>query len=293
MAATYETSAPTSKFTLPIVEPPKFEKPSKFEKPYTSPSRLESFTRCPEAYRRRYLEGDIIPPAVAMLKGTGVHRGAQVNFEQKIATHEDLPAGEIVDAAVDGFETALAGGYELDADESERGTDIVIAEAKDETAKLARLHADQVAPEYQPTLVEQAVRVELSGSHDLFGVIDLADDQGRVVDHKTAGKRKSQADVDGSIQLTYYAAAHLAFTGQPTSEVRLEVLIGKKSGAERQVLASQRDTRDFAALAARINAVNAAIESGNFPPASSSAWWCSSRFCGYHATCPYVRKERK
>ena len=60
------------------------EEPKKIEKPYISPSQLNTFENCGEAYKRRYLDKEIIPPVVAALRGTGVHRGAEMNFVQKI-----------------------------------------------------------------------------------------------------------------------------------------------------------------------------------------------------------------
>lgn len=259
-------------------------------KPHISPTQLDSYCRCPEAYRRRYLEGEIIPPDIARLKGKGFHAGAETNMRQKLETREDLPAGEIVDAAVAGFEAAAAGGYVLAEDETEAS----VGQAKDSLVGMAKCHATDQAPDYQPVLVEKAVRIELPGPRDLLGIIDLADDKRRVVDFKTAARKKRQEDADSSVQLTTYAAAYHAETGEPPASLRLDSVVQTAGGKTyRDVLDTERTPADLAALAHRINAVTGAIEAGSFPPASPGSWWCSPRFCGYWSTCPYVNAERK
>lgn len=261
-------------------------------KPHLSASQLESFCRCPEAYRRRYAEGEIIPPGIAMLVGSGFHRGAEANMRQKVESREDMPAKEIVDMAVAGFEAEIGKGYILNDAEASVGSEIVIGEAKDSVATFAQLHAKEQAPDYQPIMVEHPVRIELPGPRDLVGIIDLADEQQRVTDFKTGGRRKSQEDADGSVQLTVYAAAFQVETGSPPSEVRLDTAVKTKTKMYRDVITSTRDADDFAALASRINVVTDAIDRGSFPPATPGAWWCSSRFCGYYSTCPFINPKR-
>jgi RecB family exonuclease len=262
-------------------------------KPHLSASQMESYSRCPEAYRRRYLDGDVIPPGIAILKGTALHAGAEHNFRQKLETHEDLPASDIVDASIASLESAKAGAIAYSDEEVSRGIKTVFGEAVDAVAELASVHAHEQAPDYQPTMVEQAVRIDLPNSpRDLLAVIDLADDQNRVVDFKTAGKSKNQADADDSVQLTVYAAAFSLVQGEPPAELRLDTLVQLKTQTKRQIVSTTRGDADFNALANRINAINKSIDAGSFPPATPGAWWCGPKWCGYFRTCPYVNSER-
>lgn len=262
------------------------------KKPYFSPTQLEMYAKCGEQYRRRYIENEIIPPGIAAVAGRGVHGGIATNFRQKIETRVDLPVVDVVDAAVEQFKAELQGAYELTPEEQAQGRDNVIGAATDTVASLAELHAREVAPEYQPVFVEQPVRLELPGPRDLYGIIDLADERKLVVDHKTAAKSKSQADVDNSVQLTVYAAFHKALTGELPAAVRLETLVKSKKQPKRQVLESTRNSADFTALANRINAVSAGVAAGVFQPAPTGAWWCGARWCGYWDTCKFVNTER-
>ena len=262
-------------------------------KPHLSASQINMFCNCPEAWRRRYLENEIIPPGIALIKGKSVHKPAETNFRQKIDTHEDLPVAEFGELAAAAFEAELAGGYQLSAEEESRGDARVLGEAKDSAVAMAIFHGAEQAPDYQPVLVEQTFRIELPGPRDLLGVIDLADTQRRVTDLKTASRKKNQADVDGNLQLTVYAVGHLVVTGEPASELRLDSIVQAKKGLSRDLVTTHRDGADFAALAARINAVTASIEAGIFTPAPPGAWNCSGRGWGYWHSCRDVNSERR
>jgi hypothetical protein len=262
-------------------------------KPHLSPTQLEMIAKCPEAYRRRYVEGEKIPPGIAMAIGSGFHVGAETNFRQKIESYVDLTPRQIEEAAVAGYETSIAGGISFTTDEVGQGAANVIGAAKRDLADMAFEHAKKQAPDYQPVMVEQPVKIELPGPRDLLMVIDIFDDQGRVTDFKTARKSKKQADADTSIQLTGYAAAVKALTGEAPAESRLDTVIISPKKISRQVLSTQHGDGDFVALANRINAVNGLIQSGNFPPASPGAWNCSQKWCGFFSTCRFVNSERK
>ncbi len=250
------------------------------------------FCRCPEQYRRRYVEKEIIPPGIAAIRGTGVHAGIKENFGQKIESHEDLKKSDIVDAALSGFKAELKGGFSLTPDEQSIGRKKVVGAAMDTTAALSELYADEMAPEYQPRLVEQRVKLELpDSSHDLLGIIDMADDKDIVVDTKTAAKSKSASDAVTSRQLTTYALLHRKHTGRVAKELRLEVLVATKK-PKRQTLRTTRGPADFEVLAATMNAVFESIDLGNFPP-NTEGWWCSEKWCGYATTCRYFQDRSK
>lgn len=262
-------------------------------KPHLSGTQLDLYCKCGEAYRRRYPEGQKIPPGMAAAKGKAFHKGAETNFRQKIESHSDLKPSDIVDAAVSAFEAEVANGVELIGDEKARGQTVVIGETKDDLVSVVSVHATQQAPEYQPVFVEQSFTLSLpDSSRDLMGVIDLADDLRRVTDFKSAGKSKTQADADNSVQLTIYAAGHHALTGKPPSEVRLDTIVTTKTKTYRNVAASDRGTPDFQALANRIEVVNKGIDAGVFAPAMPGSWWCSPKWCGYWSTCPFVNSQR-
>lgn len=259
------------------------------DRKHLSASQLEMFCRCPEQWRRRYLERDIIPPRLAMLKGTAVHAGAEHNMRQKIQTHQDLPPEEIVNAAVAAYETKLhVEGYTVPESDSAK----TVADTKDLVAQMAEQHALQQAPEYQPVAVESRFRIELPAiNHDVVGVIDLLTDKGEVVDFKTTKRKMSADDAEASVQLSLYAAA----SNVPDEvTVKLDVLIepGARTPIRRQLIEAKRDKTDLPIIARRVAVVSKSIDAGLFPPAPVGSWWCSESWCGYWSSCPYVNSER-
>lgn len=261
-------------------------------KPYLSPSQLQMYCRCGEQYRRRYICKEIIPPGIAMHVGSGLHAGAEVNFNQKIESHTDLSPQEIIDAAVAGFDARIArDGYQLSEEEASIGAGKVLGQARDTLVGITEIHAKQQAPDYQPVAVEIGTRIELpDASHDLYGIADLWDDHARVVDLKTASRKKPQSEASKSLQLTFYAAAYAAINGELPSECRLDVVTTTKR-PDRQVLATKRTLADIHVLVARVNAMLDGLAKGSFPPALPDAWHCSIRWCGYALTCPYYNAE--
>jgi hypothetical protein len=260
------------------------------DKLHLSASQLDTFSRCPEAYRRRYIEGEKIPPGIALMVGSGFHGAAAANMRQKKDSFADLPVSQMKDLAATEFETATAGGYILTDEEQGRGAANVIGEAKDEAVKLIEFHAARQAPEYQPAMVEERVRISLPLVRDFVGVIDLADDQDRITDFKTSKRSKNQDEADTSQQLTAYAALFEARTGRRPSRLRLDVVVKNKE-PKRQILDTTRDNADLAVLGARLESMIRSIEAGCFPPTSPHNWNCSEKWCGYWSTCPYANKR--
>ncbi len=262
-------------------------------KPYISASQLTLYETCGEAYRRRYIEGERIPPGMAAHKGSGVHGGAQYNFTQKIDTHKDLPIDDIIEVAITSFEKRLnSDDVLLLPEEVEQGRKVIIGKTKDAVSRLTTLLAEEVAPKYQPILVEQKQKILLpKSSHDLVCILDLADDKDRVVDFKTGTKKKPKGMADESEQLTFQALTFKAHTGRMPSEITLECLIDKKV-PENQTLTTTRNMAHIEGLIARINTMQAGIEAGIYIPTTADNWKCSPRWCGYFQTCPYTKGRR-
>lgn len=268
-------------------------------KPHLSPSQIDSYTRCGEAYRRRYIEKEIIPPGFSLIKGGSVHKGAEENFRQKIETKADIAVNDMAEIAAAHFDgTIRLEGVLLSEEEESIGKAKVIGNAKDSAIRMVGTFAASVAPLYQPIAVEEKVRIALPGPRDLLGVMDLVLEDG-VQDLKTGAKKKTQSDIDTSAQLTTYAALYQAKYGKPPARLIIDTVIDRvsektaKVTSEHQQLTTTRDANDFNALAARINTVVKGIEAGSFIPATPGAWWCSAKSCGYWRTCAFVNSERK
>lgn len=254
-----------------------------------SHTRITLRERCGEAYRRRYLLSEKLPPGMAAVCGTAVHRAAQENWRVKLRTGRDAGLAALKDAAAEEFrERVEREGVILTPEEERRGRERSIGLAIDRACALVNVFRERVAPKYRPRATEQKFELDLGANLSAVGYIDLVDDAGRVVDFKTSARPFSQTEVDGSTQLTIYAAGYHSLYGAPPTGLRIVVLQNWAKPLVR-TLDTTRDARDFAILAARVNSFLAADQANVFPPAAAGAWWCSRRWCGYHKTCPYVR----
>jgi hypothetical protein len=261
------------------------------KKPHRSPTQIDLYSKCGEAFKRRYINGEVIPPGIALITGKGVDGAQQINFRQKIESYRDLPISEIMEAAAEEFDTQASGEYSLTAEQMSEGPRVVLGKAKDQTVQLARVYAREQAPDYQPISVQREFRIVMPQStHDLLGFIDLEDILERVTDFKTAKRRKSQDEVNTSLQLTVYAAAYRSWKGRDPREVRLDTLV-KSDTPVRQVIAAGRGRADYQALVNRFNTMQQGVAAGVFVPAMPGSWWCSPRWCGYWSTCPYVNSK--
>lgn len=255
-----------------------------------SQSYLNMASRCPEQFRRRYLNNEILPPAVAAVRGTAVHRGAQTNHHHIKDTGEPLPKSDIVDATATAYMAALREGVSMTSDEAQDKAG-VLGKAKDEAVALAGLYADKVSPSIrEPRFVEQKIELDVGLDVPLFGTIDLLHDRNRIVDLKTASKKKSEDFGVGNLQAAQYTMlARSVIDEQPSFEFKF--LVANKTPIEQTIQAVVQDT-DELALLARARALLLMIHKGVFPPANPDDWYCSADWCGYHSTCPYVSHPR-
>jgi hypothetical protein len=245
------------------------------KKPHVSPSQLDMYFRCGEQYRRRYVLGEIVPPGVALVKGSAVHKAAEINYRQKVESHVDLALSDLTEAAAaDVTQRVAAEGLMLTPEESSAGLSAVRGEIVDRAVSLVGVFHSQVAPQVQPALVEKFVTIDLpSCSHNLLGRLDVTDADDLIRDLKTASRRKVQAEVDRSDQLTFYYAAFARLTGRRAAGVAMDVLLDQKKPGLQQ-LRSERTEKDRDVFVARLNAMLHGIKAGAFAPAPLGSWCC-------------------
>lgn len=251
-----------------------------------SHTRMAMLSRCGEQYRRRYVEGEILPPGVALIVGGAVDSSVSENMRHKME-HDSLLALDAV-GAIAADECAMrwsAGDVILSDDEVMLGAAKVKGEAVDKSVRLARLHAKEVAPAIEPTHVQRGFEVELDGAL-LTGYMDIQERR-RVRDTKTS-KRAPQANAaDTSLQLGIYALAARVLDDTLPDVVQLDYLIDGRKPVSLS-LASTRDDAALDAVLARVNRFVETVRAGAFQPVDPDSWVCSRQFCGYHSTCPFA-----
>lgn len=258
---------------------------------HLSVSQLDMFTRCGEQWRRRYIDGEIIPPGIAARVGTGVHKAAELNFREKMESGEDLPLDVIQDAAAEAYAAALQNGVFFAPDEVD-GAHIAMAEGKDTAVSLATVFWNELAPTINPAFVEQRVTLELGLSLPVVTVIDLYTQRRELRDLKTSGRRWTDAKARTSPQPTLYREAIRALTDEYPERIVFDVLVQGRN-PELQKIETVRDADDLRVLIRQFEIMLMSVQAGIFPPAQPDSWNCSPRWCGYFYSCPYIAAHRK
>lgn len=257
---------------------------SKIELPtgYLSVSQVNTYLRCPKQFEFRYILGIRQPPRGVAIQGSGIHATFEVGYNEKRRISKDIPLEQALDTYNDYMNNNLDNDTIMDEDVPEKAFRAIGENI------IRRWHKDKL-PYVRPKAVEKPFATILNGIPTV-GIIDLLDDtptRGLIVaDTKTAGKRKSQADADNSLQFTLYAAV----TNSP--EQRMDVFVRpavRKSGAMSepsiQELYTVRTKNDVLWLQEVFTSVAKSITSGSFPPTTPDSWVCSKKWCGFWEHC--------
>jgi hypothetical protein len=263
-------------------------------KPQLHVSGLETLSKCGVQFENIYIKNLREPPGISLLVGKSTHRVVEKDLRHKIEHKALLSLEEVKDTARDAMVNEWkAGEVKLDEEELALGLKAVKDKAIDKTVRLSSLHHSELAPWIQATHVERQWSVELPGyPMDLAGTLDIQEGAQAVRDTKTSAKSPNEKIAEESLQLTAYAMAVKVIDHVEVNEVKLDYLIDTKEPKHR-TFTSTRDPDDFRVLLARIEAATVAIQKGVFIPARETDWWCSHKYCGFHSTCPFVRRQKQ
>ncbi|MBM4436825.1 MAG: PD-(D/E)XK nuclease family protein [Actinobacteria bacterium] len=263
---------------------------------YLSPSQLRAYGACPLQYRYRYVEKVRAPYTPASLMGDALHQTLEANFAQKKSTRADLALGDATTVFQDAWDRGVPGGG-LTGEASE-----AFAQAYADGLRLLAFYLAEVAPAIRPHLVEHRFSVSVPGVPvPVVGTVDLIDQSGTVVDHKTSRRPFDPQYLGTDMQLMCYAIAYGAFRQgarlQPgklpnpyfVPDVRVDVLIPQEPPVLQRLVATYGQD-ELAGFAARAHAIAAGIEAGDY-----TAFWrragtpreaavCTR--CPFAATCP-------
>lgn len=252
-------------------------------------SGLNTLSKCGIQFERRYIRGEKLAPSASAVIGTGVDRSITADLGSKIRTGRLLPVDELTDIARETVREEWKRGVVVD-------DEFASCKSAEETAaneaqRLAVAHHQQFAPRLEPTHVQREWVIDVEGnSLQLAGTIDIQEGSKSIWDTKTSGKSPSADEAHGSLQLTTYSLAAKVIDGTAPERVGLNYLVRLKSGPKLVQLESVRTDADYGHLLERIGRAEQVMQAGLFTPAPLDAWWCSAKWCGYHATCKYARR---
>jgi hypothetical protein len=136
-------------------------------------SMLGMFLRCPHLFERRYLRGEIIPFGIAARRGSATHKAAQLNHEQKLHSQEDLPVGDLQDAARDHYVRLIKEEGVFIAKDQIAEKDKLLSRGLEAAVRLTQLYREALAPAIQPLLVEEKMIMDAGLDLPLQGTIDV------------------------------------------------------------------------------------------------------------------------
>jgi len=213
--------------------PPDFEDKGLPYQGRFSPSQYGSAKRCMKGYYYRYICGMKSAPGIALIRGSAIHKGAEVTHQNTIDTGKPLGLEEATQAVADSFENRLS--------DIEDWGDVVPGKMKDSTLHSFGIYHKTAVPLINPVKVESSFAVKF-GTVPVIGFIDLVDriqvdstvplEEGEeplymevVSDLKCTGKKWSDHQIRNAPQLTFYSHA------EGTPHVRVDMLLTLKSGA--------------------------------------------------------------
>jgi len=254
-------------------------------------STLNMALRCGEQFRRRYVEGEIIPPSIAAARGTGVHGANEVNLKYKLEKKQDLPLDDLKDATRDRYVKTISSGIYLPREERSAKKRL-LNQGLNDALRCTKIYRQDVAPEIKPVAIEQPFLLDVGLELPLAGRMDYQEEP-KVGDLKTAAIKWNDDRIFKEIQAILYPFVH-----EQTRGVRPEfiyhILIarrGKDGSPTSEELQTQKlipTDEDYKALFAKLRMFIKMVQTGTFLPANPSSWWCSPKWCGYWETCPYI-----
>lgn len=270
-----------------------------------SPTSLNLYGLCGEAWKQRYVNKRFSPMGVEVFKGLAVHKAAEENYRQKAETRKDLPVPELVEIAVKHFDAETARSeLHFTAAHLQEGKKETLARVRDELAKSATLFAEKVAPGVQPITLNLMPAVELElwtklslkeAEVNLQVRIDCVSSEDgliRIHDLKVSSKQKDQTTWDRDLQMTLnWIALAERMKAEPEAIV-VDQLVDYKAGPRHLPITTTRNEADLEVAKRHVLAQVLGVRNGNFPPASPGSWKCSPDWCGYWNSCPYCNPAR-
>ncbi len=249
---------------------------------HISPSQISMYLKCPRQWEYRYIKGIISPPSISLIVGSAYHDALAMNFMQKMRSMLDLPVGDVLDAFSTSWDRQITRRItvedgeqqefeSLEDDEEDTGT------AKDVGVSLVKAYQRDMASLVQPAAVEKSCEVEV-GAMKIVGRLDLETVEGKIIDHKTSARSKTQAEMDRELQPSAYGL----MTMHP---VDFDYHIALKIQRPKiQVIRTPKSSADLIWFLRMAQQVWASMHAGIYPP-NCMGWWCDEKYCGYHSMC--------
>lgn len=250
---------------------------------HLSVSSLGLLAKCPEKWRRRYIEREYEPASGKMILGSSVGAAEGQHYSQVIETGEGYTVEQVCDEFTAEWDDRI-GREDIDW-----GTDSA-GDLKDSGVSSIEAYHSQVAPLIVPASVEREFTLSWPGvDWNLTGFLDLEEADGTVADLKVRGKKMLRSDADVDLQPAAYLYARRA-EGNPAPRFDFHTMVRTKRPYA-EVVTTERTDRQLDTFADRIflaaSEIHWRASNDTWSGAAPGAWWCSDKMCGYHSTCRF------
>lgn len=218
-----------------------------------------------------------MPPPSVMVQGRSIHKTLATAYGYKKEMRTDLAENKILDI----YERDL--NYEFQS-EVQMKPDEKKSDLLDSGVRVLKEYRRERMPKVMPVEIERRFDVEFANTdYNLMGLIDLVDDKGNVIDHKTTRNSPNQIEIENDQQLTAYAIGYRSIMKKKEKGLQLDFLVTTNI-PKIVVLKTKRDDEDIKRCLINIGMVKRAIESQNFYCIHpSNDWTCRRNNCGYEA----------
>lgn len=260
-------------------------------------------------FRRRYIDGDMRPPAEYLIVGRATDKAVEEDLRNKIKYGELLSGRDVQAIAIDVVERDFRGDVDLRGEGFGKGTARELAINR--AIKFADFAHGKLTPLVRPKAVQQSWSVRMDGilaarnvpgmKIDLVGTRDIdewlfkfSDDEPSGIaihDLKTSRKSPSEDSIETryAVQMSSYAFGMKVEDDVMPELVQIDCLVDLKGGIEQRTVSGTVSDKNFAWLNNRIENLARHMKAGVFAPAPRDHWVCSKKWCGYFDTCPYVK----
>jgi putative RecB family exonuclease len=242
-----------------------------------SPSRIQSFTSCPLAFRFSSIEKLPDPPTIHTTKGTVVHRTLEVLL--------GLPSHERTQDAAEEIHRSTRTEFEEHPDlTSLELSDTEREKFWDDAMSLVRNYFSMEDPrEITPEGIELRIEATM-GEFTLRGIVDRlergTDGSLIITDYKTGRSPRDSQTKDRMTQMMLYAWLCRAHFGESPASLRLMYVRDGRTivaePTEQQISFQEKRTQ------AVFKAITSSCTTGRFAPQKSAL--CN--FCAYQPWCP-------
>lgn len=240
-----------------------------------SPSQISTYQKCGRQWMYRYIHKLKSPYSPALVLGQSIHEALEINYKNKLFYQEDLAYSE-----VEGYFVNAVQAREQEtiwADSSQN--DII------ETGRRAlKFYYDTVAVNIFPKVIEHKFTFPIMPGFEMTGIIDLIDQEDRIIDHKTSARASwNQEKADRALGLTIYSMA-ASESNKLSQVVRIDSIVCGKTPKIEQ-FTSVRNAEDYYRAMTTIRSMIKGIQAGIYMPAQEDHWCCTKKFCSYFDRC--------